>query len=221
MYTRGSSEGNASVTDYVYVYNNAEPMKFSGTENTYRVGYFQKGKTYNYDIHFANQTMTHSTMIKSWKVYKADASGHSTGEEVQLGDGTKVISMKQYAEKDYLKARGTSATTNQSPFEYNKFKAPDYDIVIDLVKSGSRFLHWNTKADGSGTSYNAGDTFGINGSDVVLYAIWTKDSDTPSSPGTGESAMLILLALAAMGVSAAVAGGIITSHRRSRRQHEA
>ena len=77
MYTRGSSEGNASVTDYVYVYNNAEPMKFSGTENTYRVGYFQKGKTYNYDIHFANQTMTHSTMIKSWKVYKADASGHS------------------------------------------------------------------------------------------------------------------------------------------------
>ena len=55
----------------------------------------------------------------------------------------------------------------------------------------------------------------------MLYAIWSKESDAPTSPGTGESAMLILFALAAMGISAAVAGGLITSHRRNRRQHDA
>ena len=44
-----------------------------------------------------------------------------------------------------------------------------------LVKAGSTFAGWNTKADGTGTSYAAGPgaTFQMSVTDVVLYAVWT------------------------------------------------
>ncbi|WP_276352710.1 InlB B-repeat-containing protein [Cohnella caldifontis] len=41
-----------------------------------------------------------------------------------------------------------------------------------LTRSGFLFSGWNTKADGSGTHYNKGETFRIV-SDVDLYAYWT------------------------------------------------
>jgi uncharacterized repeat protein (TIGR02543 family) len=41
-----------------------------------------------------------------------------------------------------------------------------------LVKTGYVFCGWNTKADGSGTSYAAGSTFAMATANVTLYAQW-------------------------------------------------
>jgi len=41
----------------------------------------------------------------------------------------------------------------------------------NLTRAGFNFGGWNTSADGSGTHYDAGDTFGIT-DDVILYAVW-------------------------------------------------
>jgi len=41
----------------------------------------------------------------------------------------------------------------------------------DLTNTGYSFVLWSTTADGSGTTYNPGDTFTIN-SAVTLFAIW-------------------------------------------------
>jgi uncharacterized repeat protein (TIGR02543 family) len=41
-----------------------------------------------------------------------------------------------------------------------------------LVNPGNTFSIWSTSADGSGTEYNAGETFTIS-ADVTLYARWT------------------------------------------------
>ena len=41
-----------------------------------------------------------------------------------------------------------------------------------LVKTGKTFSGWNTKADGSGTTYTAAQTFSISAS-ITLYAKWT------------------------------------------------
>jgi hypothetical protein len=41
-----------------------------------------------------------------------------------------------------------------------------------MTRSGYGFHHWNTAADGSGTSYNPSDTFLMPAADVTLYAIW-------------------------------------------------
>jgi len=43
-----------------------------------------------------------------------------------------------------------------------------------LAKAGAAFDGWNTQADGSGLSYDPGDTFHIK-SDVTLYAQWLSD----------------------------------------------
>lgn len=40
-------------------------------------------------------------------------------------------------------------------------------------RSGYEFKCWNTKSDGTGTSYNAGSIYSAN-ADVTLYAVWTK-----------------------------------------------
>ena len=44
-----------------------------------------------------------------------------------------------------------------------------------FTKSNSIFVEWNTKADGSGISYNPADTFTIT-EDTVLYAQWVSYS---------------------------------------------
>ncbi len=46
------------------------------------------------------------------------------------------------------------------------------DNTGSLIKSGFKFDGWNTAADGSGTTYQAEDTFTIEG-DTALFAKWT------------------------------------------------
>ncbi|MDR0570583.1 MAG: InlB B-repeat-containing protein [Clostridiales Family XIII bacterium] len=58
----------------------------------------------------------------------------------------------------------------------NKYEPASGVIVLgkgDLTNNGYVFQRWNTAADGSGTSYNAGDKFPIN-ENTTLYAQWTE-----------------------------------------------
>ena len=65
----------------------------------------------------------------------------------------------------------------------------------DLEHDGYRFTGWNTKADGSGTVYDPGDTVTLNG-DITLYAQWEElpysdppdTGNEPKQPGnTGQT----------------------------------
>ena len=51
----------------------------------------------------------------------------------------------------------------------------DEDIIIsgcgDLSKIGHKFMAWNTKADGKGTTYEVGANYALN-ADLQLFAIW-------------------------------------------------
>jgi uncharacterized repeat protein (TIGR02543 family) len=42
-----------------------------------------------------------------------------------------------------------------------------------LIKAGSSFVGWCVNADGTGTSYNPGDTFAMGTSNILLYAKWS------------------------------------------------
>lgn len=50
-----------------------------------------------------------------------------------------------------------------------------------LVKTGFDFAGWNTAANGSGTTYQEGNTFTIN-ANTTLYARWTAQSNKLSTP---------------------------------------
>lgn len=52
-----------------------------------------------------------------------------------------------------------------------------------LQKEGCSFAGWNTKPDGSGTTYASGDPLTIEGADVILYALWIPiERPIPSAP---------------------------------------
>ncbi|MFC3773244.1 S-layer homology domain-containing protein [Paenibacillus sp. GCM10012303] len=81
----------------------------------------------------------------------------------------------------YLKAfyrfmtyNGNGNTGGNAPTD-SKIYTRDADVVVvsngNLVKSDHNFTGWNTLADGSGTSYEEGDTFAIT-ANMTLYAQW-------------------------------------------------
>ncbi|MDH7483524.1 MAG: InlB B-repeat-containing protein [Spirochaetales bacterium] len=48
----------------------------------------------------------------------------------------------------------------------------------NLAKTGYSFAGWNTKADGSGTTYQGGSTFTMGEENVILYAQWSALAQT-------------------------------------------
>lgn len=67
-----------------------------------------------------------------------------------------------------------------------------YGSIITITTSkptrtGYTFLHWNTKSDGTGRSYNPGEAYGEdqNGGTVTLYAIWKINTWTVSYNANG------------------------------------
>ena len=67
------------------------------------------------------------------------------------------------------------STSGFSPEDSNKYTTGMEAIVLgqnSLVKDGYKFLHWNTKADGTGDQYVAGDKITVGYLTIFLYAIW-------------------------------------------------
>ena len=67
--------------------------------------------------------------------------------------------------------------TGKVPEDSNKYEKDDEVTVLDsgdLSRKGYIFKGWNTKADGSGTSYKSEDKFNIT-EDTTLYAQWEKE----------------------------------------------
>ena len=85
------------------------------------------------------------------------------------------------------------ATSGAVPVDSNSYSSGDEVTVLGntgaLARSGYAFAHWNTAADGSGAGYSAGDTFTIDGADVVLHADWRASGslDSDFDPGTGAN----------------------------------
>jgi len=64
------------------------------------------------------------------------------------------------------------------PTDKNEYKSGMEAIVLGsntLKKTGYTFQGWDTRADGSGDSYNAGDKITIINLNIFLYAVWEKD----------------------------------------------
>jgi len=65
--------------------------------------------------------------------------------------------------------------TGFPPNDTNRYTTGMEAIVLDkgeLSRSGYVFVHWNTRADGGGSTYTSGDKITIIHTNVFLYAIW-------------------------------------------------
>lgn len=99
-------------------------------------------------------------------VSAGSASGTITGtKSVQLNFTTNTYTVT------YNANGGTGAPASQTKY---------YAATLTLsstkpTRTGYTFLHWNTKSDGTGTSYAPGSAYGSE-SNVTLYAIWRRDT---------------------------------------------
>lgn len=71
---------------------------------------------------------------------------------------------------------GTVPTDSNSPYQ-NGTKVTVLGNTGNLVKTNNTFTGWNTKGDGTGTTYTQGSEFNIS-ANTILYAEWLPD-DTP------------------------------------------
>lgn len=88
----------------------------------------------------------------------------------------------------------------------------------DLVRRGCTFLEWNTKPDGTGSGYHAReDILTMPHHSVTLYAIWLNDDGVIvyDSPGTGESALEMVLAIGTGLLSLSIAAWLFLRRRDS------
>lgn len=79
---------------------------------------------------------------------------------------------------------GTAPTDASSPYE----EAAEVTVLGNtgnLVKSGYVWNGWNTLADGTGTHYDATDTFNMPASNIILYAEWLVNVVVMTNPKYG------------------------------------
>ncbi|SHK70433.1 Spy0128 family protein [Hespellia stercorisuis] len=123
---------------------------------------------------------------------EANKTGVVTGvASVDDGYGGKITREFQvtiYANVQYDANEGTGTAptddTKYFPTENDTVTVKDADKNV-LKRPGHNFAGWNTKADGEGTTYHAGDTFEMEEvkEDVTLYAVWDKYPPVTETPG--------------------------------------
>ena len=102
---------------------------------------------------------------------KADGSGtsYTAGQSVALSGNITLyaIWIRQYTVS--FNANGGTGTVASIVTTGTTVTLP----ANAFTRSKHRFDRWNTKADGSGTSYSAGQTITLS-ADITLYAIWVQ-----------------------------------------------
>jgi len=109
----------------------------------------------------------------SWNT-KADGSGTSYNFGASFAIYSNVILYAQWVSYCIVTYNGNGFTNGTVPVDYTTHNPGDTVATLYLgsvIKTGSNFVNWNTKVDGSGISYNPTDTFIITTA-VTLYAQW-------------------------------------------------
>ena len=158
----------------------------------------------------ASQTKTHGTALtlSSTKPTRANTSAGSYTVTLNANGGAastnKLTAGRtvSYAFKNWNTvaggtgtsyAAGASYTAEASATLYAQWNSSSTTASVTLptlTRTGWTFQNWNTKSDGTGTTYNAGASYTPSG-DVTLYAVWKQVTYTVSydaNGGTGASA---------------------------------
>ncbi|MBR0133865.1 InlB B-repeat-containing protein, partial [Candidatus Saccharibacteria bacterium] len=83
-----------------------------------------------------------------------------------------------------------------------------------FTRDGYTFVGWNTKADGTGTSFSENSNYILTADNIVLYAQWKEIEEIPESPATPDN-ILEIVSICALS-SAAVSALLFALARRRR-----
>lgn len=127
--------------------------------------------------------------ISSWT--KTSGNGSVSGSSFTFGNNNAAVRADWAANAYSVKfnSNGGSGTMSDESFTYGTAKAL---TANSFSRTGYTFSGWNTKSDGSGTSYSDRQTVNnlssTNGAAVTLYAKWTANKYTVTFDGQGVSA---------------------------------
>lgn len=155
--------------------------------NSYTVQYFVNGGTGTLEdskLTISDElTLPTNTFTKigytfvGWNT-KADGSGasYTDGGKISL-NSTNPENIKLYAQweaNNYTVKFDANIGDVTAPANINATYDANITLPVALEKIGYNFLGWNTKADGSGTNYAAGQTVKnlSTNEDITLYAKW-------------------------------------------------
>ena len=163
----------------------------SGSNKAYPTGW----STDNGTISSYSRTATTATVsninASSFKITIAGSKGNVGFKTVTMSYTTGGAPTTYTVTYDANGGTGTM-TDPDSPYESG-------DTVTTLTNTFTRtdynFVEWNTVADGSGTSYDEGDTFKIS-SNTTLYAQWEMDASSTYTDDTVKKTITWNLATA-------------------------
>jgi len=125
---------------------------------------------------------------------QADGNGtsYAQGATFTMGTANVILYAKWTSNPTYRVSYNSNGATGGSvPGDVNAYEQGAIVTVLgntgNLVRSGYNFSGWNTQADGNGTDHEAGDTFTIGSSNVILYAKWMINTYTVSFNSNGGS----------------------------------
>jgi uncharacterized protein (TIGR02145 family)/uncharacterized repeat protein (TIGR02543 family) len=112
---------------------------------------------------------------------KADGSGiaYASGVTFLMGNSDVVLFAQWTTNPTFtVTYNGNGNTAGTVPVDVNKYETSATVTVKSnsgsLLKAGATLAGWNTAADGSGTSYDAGSTLMMGSANVILFAKWTQ-----------------------------------------------
>gem|GEM_PF-2414983 len=136
--------------------------------------------TYRYKKSFAVQD--HGSLTKSGYTFagwntKADGSGtlYQPGDSAVMG--TQNVTLYAMWINVFTITYYANGGTGDVPIDGTNYRCRNSFTVLgqgSLTKSGYTFAGWNTKADGSGTLYQPGESVVMGTQDVTLYAVWVN-----------------------------------------------
>ena len=124
-----------------------------------------------------------------WK--DSEGNDYHDGEEYSFAGNTTLYA--QWAPNDYPLQYWKNIAAGETVYIQTNFTfdKPFTVAACEDTRTGYNFVNWNTKADGSGDSYNAGETATISKDETVaLYAQWqAKDYDVTFDANGGTGTM--------------------------------
>ncbi len=128
-----------------------------------------------------------------WNTAADGSSGtdHAPGAGFEMGAEDLILYANWTQDPTYTVIYdGNGNTGGTVPIDGNNYEAgmtvTTKGDTGGLLKNNFIYKRWNTKADGTGLSYSAGDTFAIGNADVILYAEWDP-TYTISYEGNGNT----------------------------------
>lgn len=86
---------------------------------------------------------------------------------------------------------GNGQTLGREPIDPNYYAVGSQATILGqpefMIKDGYLFKSWNTKEDGSGNTYQPGDTYTFTDAHLELYAFWEPETITISYDGNGST----------------------------------